>query len=91
MDATTIERRNNAVLQVREIKKTLGSRLNKIGVIKTGDAWELCKHCKILVSYQSFATHFKTLMLQLNALGYADHVGKGTWIVYRQGAANLAI
>lgn len=86
-----MERKNSATLQVVEIKKALGSRLNKIGVIKTGDAWHVCKQCPIITGYQSFATHFTTLMRQLEVNGYADNVGKGIWLVYRVGAANLAV
>lgn len=86
-----MERKNSAALQVREIKKALGRRIDKIGVIKTGDAWHLCKQCSIITGYQSFATHFKTLMQQLEDAGYADNVGKGIYLVYRTGATNLAV
>lgn len=63
----------------------LSNRLNKLGLITTDEAWQLCRS---EFQYGTIAMHFKMIMTEKMNNQEADHLGKGKWFIYRQTKAS---
>lgn len=65
----------------KRIRELLKNRLNKIGSIRSCDAWELCRK---EFGYQTVVTYFREIMNEMVRNGRADFLHKGVWWIFRQ-------
>jgi hypothetical protein len=63
------------------IEQLLKDRLNKLGSIRTDDAWQICKS---EFQYGTVAFHFRCIMMQLKEDGRADFIINGLWFIHKQ-------
>jgi hypothetical protein len=62
------------------IRKLMEQRFQKLGPIKPGDAWEICRN---EFSYELVRFHFKIIMQQKRKEGKADFIRNGLWFIHK--------
>lgn len=71
-------KRNSIEPLLAEIKALLASRLHKPGIIKTKEAWCICK---LSYAYSSFCQYFRIIMMRMVTHKKAIYSGPGTWLI----------
>jgi hypothetical protein len=74
-----ILKRNYYIQNQHRIKEILTERLVEKGMIKTNDAWQLCKDD---FGYSTIAHHFKIIMKDMVKTGQANFINNGLWFIY---------
>ncbi len=72
--------RNSAEICRQRIRERLQPRLQKLGSIQTGIAWQLCHN---LCTYTVFTGHFRVIMMEMVQAGYADYIRAGVWVIHK--------
>lgn len=63
------------------IKELLKERLSKLGSIRTGDAWQICRH---EFEYGAIQFHFKCIMMELVREQKADRIRNGLYFIHKK-------
>jgi hypothetical protein len=75
---STEQRSNSQIVARQKIQQQLEQRLQKLGSIRTKEAWQLCKE---RYPYNTIAFHFKCIMQQRISQGKAERIRNGVyWI-----------
>lgn len=72
--------RNSAEICRQRIRERLQPRLQKLGAIQTGIAWQLCQD---LCTYTVFTGHFRAIMMEMVQAGSADCIRAGVYIIHK--------
>lgn len=69
------------------IIELLKERLQKLGSIRTDDAWQICRN---EFEYGVIAFHFKLIMQKMKEDGAADNVKNGVWFIHKNNFSEKA-
>lgn len=70
----------------KRIRQLLRTRLEKLGSIRSGEAW---KFCKDEYEYGIFLVHFNIIMTGMVLNSKADKIARGTWFIFRNSISEF--